>query len=149
MRPGATRVALLALVLLVGGGLWLGWPASGTVKQGEPPALVWEKWSPDAVAKLQAENRIIYVDFTARWCATCQTNKTIVFHSERVLQAFADRKVATLRADWTSRDPQITAELAKFQRSAIPFNLVYKPGASKPVELPALLTPDIVLKEIG
>jgi thiol:disulfide interchange protein DsbD len=149
MRPGATRVALLALLLLVGGGLWLGWPVQRVAKQGEPPPLVWEKWSPDAVAKLQAENRIVFVDFTARWCATCQTNKTIVFHSARVLQEFADRKVATLRADWTNKDAQITAELAKFQRSAIPFNLVYKPGVGKPVELPALLTPDIVLKEIG
>ncbi len=149
MRPGAQRVALLALLLLVGGGAWLGWPVRSAPKQGEPPLLVWEKWSPDAVARLQAENRIIYVDFTARWCATCQTNKTIVFHSDRVLRVFAERKVATLRADWTNKDAQITAELAKFQRSAIPFNLVYKPGAGKPVELPALLTPDIVLNEIG
>jgi thiol:disulfide interchange protein DsbD len=148
-RRGGMRVAVAALLLLVGGGMWLGWPAQATAKKGEPPLLVWEKWSPDAVAKLQAENRIIYVDFTARWCATCQTNKKIVFHSDRVLQVFADKKVATLRADWTNSDPQITAELAKFQRSAIPFNLVYKPGAAKPVELPALLTPDIVLKEIG
>jgi len=148
-RPGAVRLAFVALVLLVGGGLWLGWPTQALVKKGEPPAVVWEKWSPEAVARLQAENRTIYVDFTARWCATCQTNKQLVFHSERVLRLFADRKVATLRADWTNDDPQITAELAKFRRSAIPFNLIYKPGASKPVELPALLTPDIVLREIG
>ena len=149
MRPRAVQLGRVALLLLAGGGLWLGWPAQGTVQQGDAPPVVWEKWSPETVARLQAENRIIYVDFTARWCATCQTNKTLVFHSDKVLRAFADRRIVALRADWTNRDPQITAELAKFQRSAIPFNLVYKPGAAQPVELPALLTPDAVLKEIG
>ena len=136
------------MVLLVGGGLWLGWPVQRSSGQGGPPPVVWEKWSPERVAQLQAENRIIYVDFTARWCATCQTNKQIVFHSDRVLQAFAQKNVATLRADWTNSDPQITAELAKFQRSAIPFNLIYKPGSGRPVELPTLLTPELVLREI-
>lgn len=147
-RRGAARLAVMALVLLVGGGLWLGWPVQRSSGQGGPPPVVWEKWSPERVAQLQAENRIIYVDFTARWCATCQTNKQIVFHSDRVLQAFAQKNVATLRADWTNSDPQITAELAKFQRSAIPFNLIYKPGSGRPVELPTLLTPELVLREI-
>ena len=32
--------------------------------------------------------------------------------------------LAALRGDWTSKDPAITAELAKYQRSAVPFNLV-------------------------
>jgi thiol:disulfide interchange protein/DsbC/DsbD-like thiol-disulfide interchange protein len=146
-RPGAAWIAVSALLLLGGSGLWLGWPQRAAQQQGAPPAVVWDKWSPETVARLQAEGRYIYVDFTARWCATCQTNKKVVFHSDKVLQQFAARKVATLRADWTNNDPQITAELAKYQRSAIPFDLLYKPGGGQPVELPALLTPDIVLKE--
>ena len=45
------------------------------------PAITWEPWSPEAVARLRGEGRIVYVDFTARWCATCQTNKKLVFGS--------------------------------------------------------------------
>ena len=65
-----------------------------------------------------------------------------------MLRAFREKKIVTLRADWTNRDPAITAELARWNRSAVPFDLIYLPGKSKPVELPELLTPEIVLKAI-
>jgi thiol:disulfide interchange protein DsbD len=125
---------LLALLLV---GAWLGWPAQSKV--------VWEPWSPEAVTKLRAEKRTIYVDFTARWCATCQTNKKLVFGSADVLKVFADKKIATLRADWTNKDPRITAELAAYNRSAVPFNVIWLPGKDAPVILPELLTPGSVL----
>ena len=134
---GRVRFGHAGLVALLLTGAWLGWPA--------PAKIVWEPWSPEAVAKLRAEKRIVYVDFTARWCATCQTNKKLVFGSGEVLKVFAEKKVATLRADWTNKDPRITAELAAYQRSAVPFNVVWLPGKEAPVLLPELLTPGIVL----
>ena len=66
-----------------------------------------------------------------------------------MLKSFRDRKVATLRGDWTNRDPLITAELARFKRAAVPFNLVYLPGAAEPKVLPELLTPSIVLDALA
>ena len=87
----------------------------------------------------------MYVDFTARWCATCQANKRLVFHDDEVLKYFADHKVATLRADWTNRDPRITTELAAYNRSAVPFNLIWVPGKDQPVILPEILTATTVL----
>jgi thiol:disulfide interchange protein DsbD len=68
-----------------------------------------------------------------------------VFHNQEVLGYFRDHKIATLRGDWTNQDPQITAELAKYQRSAVPFNLIWLPGKTGPVILPELLTPGTVL----
>jgi thiol:disulfide interchange protein DsbD len=62
-----------------------------------------------------------------------------------VLKAFHDRKIAALRGDWTNRDPLITAELARWKRAAVPFNLVYLPGQAEPRTLPELLTPGVVL----
>jgi thiol:disulfide interchange protein DsbD len=149
--PGAKqsqmRFAAAALVLLFAAGAWIGWPRASAANASAD--VTWEKWSPEAVQALRADNRIIYVDFTARWCATCQANKKLVFHSRDVLDTFAAKKIATLRADWTNQDPQITAELAKYQRNAIPFNLVYLPGEATPKILPEVLTPDIVLKAVG
>lgn len=146
-QPGAsagrTRFGLIAGLAVLVLGAWVGWP-----KEPAPNEVVWEKWSPETVAKLRGENRLIYVDFTARWCATCQTNKQLVFHSADVLKFFRDHKIATLRGDWTNRDPQITAELAKYQRSAVPFNVIWKPGQNDPVILPALLTPSVVLDAV-
>jgi thiol:disulfide interchange protein DsbD len=137
---GRVRFGYTGLIALLLVGAWLGWPAKSKV--------TWEAWSPEAVAKLRAEKRLIYVDFTARWCATCQTNKKIVFASSDVLKTFADKKIATLRADWTNKDPRITAELAAYQRSAVPFNLIWLPGKDAPVILPELLTPGIVLDAV-
>ena len=137
---GRARFGLVAGLAIFVFGTWTGWPQAPGATE-----VTWEKWSPKTVAQLRSENRIIYVDFTARWCATCQANKKLVFHDNDVLQYFANQKIATLRGDWTNQDPQITAELAKYQRSAVPFNVIWKPGQSDPIILPELLTPSIVL----
>jgi thiol:disulfide interchange protein DsbD len=150
--PGASanraRFGVISLVVVGAFGLWLGWPRDARAQAANPgssPSVTWEPWSPEAVAKLRAEGRTIYVDFTARWCATCQTNKKLVFGSDEVRKYFADNKIVTLRGDWTNQDARITAELAAYQRSAVPFNVVWKPGKDTPVILPELLTPSTVL----
>ena len=58
---------------------------------------------------------------------------------------WAARGVVLLRGDWTNRDPQITAELARWNRSAVPFNLIYGPGQPESVALPELLSPTKIL----
>ena len=147
--PGRTRFGVAGLIALTVAGTWLGWPRTLEARPASAtagaPEVVWNAWSPEAVEKLRAEGRIVYVDFTARWCATCQTNKLAVFHSEEVLKFFAVKKIATLRADWTNKNPQIAAELAKYGRRAVPFNLVWLPGKPEPLILPEVLTPNVVL----
>ena len=147
---GRARFGVAGLVLVGATGLWLGWPHNAAARSAAAtasgaPEVVWEPWSKEAVAQLRAAGRPIYVDFTARWCATCQANKKVLFHNDELLRTFAERKVATLRADWTNQDPRITAELAAYHRSAVPFNVIWLPGKDAPVILPELLTPGIVL----
>ena len=146
--PGRVRLGVGALVFLGTVGIWSGWPrgistAADAAARGE---IVWEPWSPESVARYRAEGRSIYVDFTARWCATCQTNKKLVFASQEVKEFLARERVVTLRGDWTNKNPQITAELAAYQRSAVPFNVIWLPGRASPAILPELLTPGIVLE---
>lgn len=140
LKPGSqTRVRgwVLTVVFAVFGG----WLVFSPVRP-----LEWEDWSPERVAQLQAQGRPVYVDFTARWCATCQVNKRVVFSSEEVLERFKKDRVAMLKADWTDRNDTITAELAKYGRSAVPFNLLYGAKSdNEPLILPELLTPGIVL----
>jgi len=142
--PARARFGLIAGVALIAAGAWTGWP-----RPPAPTDLTWDKWSPEAVSALRTDGRIVYVDFTARWCATCQANKRLVFHSDAVLGAFRAKHIATLRGDWTNQDPQITAELAKYHRSAVPFNLVWLPGRTDPILLPEILTPGIVLNAVN
>jgi thiol:disulfide interchange protein DsbD len=152
VRQTLGRVTAAALLV---GGLWLGWPKEAAAAPAPGAtgaaayAVVWEKWSPQAVAAAQAAGKFAYVDFTARWCATCQTNKATVFKSEDVLAEFGRRGVVLFKADWTNKDPLITQELAKWNRSAVPFNLIYAPGRADPVVLPELLTGGIVLEKLA
>ena len=59
-------------------------------------------------------------------------------------RAFADHKVAALKADWTNQDSEITALLASHGRSGVPLYLYFGPGAEAPVVLPQLLTESTV-----
>jgi len=142
-KPARVRFGFIGGAALLILGTALAWP-----RAAEPTDIVWQHWSPEAVAAARAENKTIYVDFTARWCATCQANKRLVFGSAEVKRLLRDRGVVMLKGDWTNHDPAITAELAKYGRSAVPFNLIYKPGATEPLALPELLTADTVLKAL-
>ena len=134
--------AVLAAALLAGGIAW-GWPVAPSTE------VVWQTWSPETVAQLRGAGRVVYVDFTARWCATCQSNKAIVFSSAKVRAALRERGVVLLRADWTNKDPRITEALASFDRSAVPLDLIYAPGRAAPEVLPELLTPELVLDALA
>ena len=145
------RIAKIACLLILGGGLFYGWPSPSISIDAseEAPAIVWGKWSPGKPEQLAAEGKTVYVDFTARWCVTCQSNKAVVFSSTEVRRYFAENNIVTLKADWTNRDDTIAQELEKYGRSAVPFNLVYHPNNPEhPTMLPELLTPDTVLNAL-
>ena len=99
------------------------------------------------VAQLRSEGRTIFVDFTADWCLTCKVNERVALSTDRVRQAFKERNVAYLVADWTNPDPAITKALTQFKRPGVPMYLVYVNG-DEPKLLPQVLTPDIVISSL-
>ena len=106
----------------------------------------WEPWSQAAVDKYRAEGRPVFVDFTAAWCLSCKVNEAVALGTDGVKQAFAEKKVALFRADWTQADPAISEALQKYNRDGVPLYLLYSPKApDAPQILPAVLTPGIVL----
>ncbi len=69
----------------------------------------------------------MFIDFTAAWCVTCQYNKRTLADAG-LLAEFDGRYVAMLRADWTRRDPAITAALAALGRNGVPVYVLQAPG---------------------
>jgi thiol:disulfide interchange protein/DsbC/DsbD-like thiol-disulfide interchange protein len=160
---GWSHAKMVALVAFgaVAASIWL---AVHYAAEGAPPvgasgarapgadagdAAAWEPWSAQRVAQALAEGRPVFVDFTAAWCVSCQANKKLVLDREPIVQEMAQRKVLRLRADWTQRDPVITAELARHGRNGVPLYLLYAPSAQRPRVLPELLTVGLMTEALG
>ena len=88
----------------------------------------WHDWTPDRFAQLQAAGTPVFVDYTAAWCVTCQYNKATTLSEPGLLDAFAAEGVVLLRADWTRRDPAVTAALAAVGRNGVPTYALYRTG---------------------
>jgi hypothetical protein len=58
------------------------------------------------------------------------------------------KKVALLRADWTRRDPAVTAALRELGRSGVPLYVIYAPGRA-PVLLSEILSVDELRRELA
>ncbi len=125
---------------VAGGGL-----AGAASKAGTASSAAWQTWSEARVAEALAAGRPVFVDFTAAWCVSCQANKRLALERASVRSAFEQAGVVRLKADWTQRDPLITAALARHGRNGVPLYLLYSPGRDRPEVLPELLTPGIVL----
>jgi len=98
----------------------------------------WQAWAPGRVEQIVATGQPVFVDFTAAWCVTCQYNKKTTLSNKDVLADMAQKNVALLRADWTRRDPAISAALAELGRNGVPVYVVYKQGRA-PVVLAEIL----------
>lgn len=110
--------------------------SNGSASNG---SAVWQPWSETAVAQSLAQGRPVFVDFTAAWCVTCQINKKSTLSNNEVLADFAAHQVTLMRADWTRRDPTITAALTALGRSGVPVYVLHAPGKA-PLVLSELLS---------
>lgn len=142
LRSGGRRpLALMALVVLALLTASLGKhitqpPASADTASARGP---WQSWTPDTVTQSLASGQAVFVDFTAAWCVTCQYNKKTTLADAGLLADFDARQVKLLRADWTRRDPGITAALAELGRNGVPVYVLYQTGQA-PVVLSEILS---------
>ena len=138
---------LLGVVILLFG---VGTPIVLAMSSNEPVAYDYDgDWSPDRVRELQSDGKGVFIDFTASWCITCQVNKKTTLFTKAVQSSFEDNNVEFLVADWTKRDDVIGAELARHGRAGVPLYLYYPKGATEPVVLPQILTPDVVVSAVS
>lgn len=109
-----------------------------------------KRYDPEEVVELIKQSQPVFIDFTASWCITCQWNKKSVLNQQKVVDAFVKRGVNLRYADWTSKDPRITAELEKYGRSGVPTYVLYSGIPNDPPKvLPELLSTSLLLETLS
>ncbi|MGH7970092.1 MAG: protein-disulfide reductase DsbD family protein, partial [Limisphaerales bacterium] len=151
-------LAVIAILLILGTGYasvlerHLRWrePAGQVGSQGglvsDSGDVHWQPWSPTAVAQGRAEHRPVLVDFTAKWCLTCNTIVKPALESSSVRKKLQQLNAVALVGDYTGLPDNITEELGRFGRAGVPLVLVY-PGKSNaaPIILPEAMTPGMIV----
>lgn len=139
-----SRAVIAALVL--GGG----WFCVDQIVRAEPMADTNSGSFATQLANAQKTGRLVFVDFTARWCAICQSNKKFVIDSDPVQKALQDQQAVFLQADYTSYSEDIAELLHRFNAPSVPLYVIYPAGKpDAPVVLPTLLTQQAVLDALA
>ncbi|MDG2243235.1 MAG: protein-disulfide reductase DsbD family protein [Rhodospirillaceae bacterium] len=106
-----------------------------------------EPYSPARLDELRARGTPVFINFTAAWCITCLVNEKAVLSNADVQAALESKGVVYLKADWTNRDPSITAALESFGRSGVPLYVLYD-AAGQPQVQPQILTPGAFIEAL-
>jgi thiol:disulfide interchange protein DsbD len=122
-------------------------PSTATEQNGA--GIAWQPWSVAAVEKARSEHRPVLVDFTAKWCLTCNTVIKPALESDAVRQKLKELNAVALLGDYTRFPEDITEELTRHSRAGVPLVLVYPPDPTKPpIVLPEALTASMVVSAL-
>lgn len=108
----------------------------GNAKAGNDMSKAgWIPYTEEALQSAQAEGKTVLIDFTAKWCLSCNTVVWPALQSESVQDKLHKNDVVTMLADFTDRPRHIRRKLVEFGNPALPFILVYPGDGSEPITL--------------
>jgi thiol:disulfide interchange protein len=111
-------------------------PVTGDARLATAPAgIEWQPWSPEALAAARATGRPILVDFTAKWCLTCQTIVRPALESAVVRKKLQQINAIALLEDSNDLSGPVAAELARYEQAGVPLVLVYPSGPESVAEI--------------
>jgi len=109
---------------------------------------LWQTFDQSLLINQIAQGKVILVDVTADWCLTCKFNKIMVLNSPEINSLLKSGEIIGLRADITKPDDEVMKYMAKYDRYAIPFNIVYGPNAQNGILMSELLNKNEILEAI-
>ena len=102
------------------------------------------EWYEGIEDDLRNKNQPYFINFTAAWCITCQSNEITAFSKDKFKSLMEENNIEYIKADWTNRNDAITRSLKRYGRSGVPFYVYWEPGFENPKILPAILTDQII-----
>lgn len=100
----------------------------------------WQGFAPETIARHVADGKTVLVDISADWCLTCQVNDRLVFDRPEMVAWRGQDNVVPMRGDWSKPDAEIKSFLARYQKQALPFAILFTPRAPEGILLPELVT---------
>jgi thiol:disulfide interchange protein DsbD len=112
-------------------------------------SLEWEPFVASEVQERRALGKPVFIDFTAAWCLSCKVNERVALADQAVIKKMLELNISTFKADWTTRNAEITHALAQYGRNSVPLYILYGPQSEEALILPEILTPGIVLNALN
>ncbi len=110
---------------------------------------LWIDFSEETIKDLIAQDKVILVDITADWCITCKFNKIRVLKSKEIIDKLKNGEIIGVRGQLDIANEKIMDYMKKFNRYAIPFNIVYGPNAKEGILTNELLSKEELLETIN
>jgi len=127
--PKKMAVRTMAVVLALGGGLWL-LPAPRPSAQA---AIDWQPYDAQVVQQAVAQHRPVLLDFMADWCTNCKIVDQRVYHDPGIARLLRDKNVLAIKADTTLIDYPATTDFRTIYGEAgnVPASIVLLPDGSR------------------
>lgn len=131
---------LVALGLTVGGAVLLVSvePAPAGPDSELIGGVTWHNFDKVDVEQRAQKGDLVFIDFTADWCATCKVNEATAIHTDASRALFEKLGVVAVRGDFTTHNDKIAAWLARFEEPSVPLYVVIPAG--RPAEAFKLAT---------
>ncbi|MFM8186104.1 MAG: protein-disulfide reductase DsbD family protein, partial [Alphaproteobacteria bacterium] len=110
---------------------------------------LWKTFDETLLSNQIAQGKVVLVDVTADWYLTCKFNKILVLNSPEINSLLKSGEIIGFRADITKPDDEVMKYMAKYDRYAIPFNIVYGPNAQNGILVSELLNKNEILEAIN
>ncbi|GGD33390.1 protein-disulfide reductase DsbD family protein [Pseudoxanthomonas indica] len=141
-KPVQRALALLVLAAAIVP-LWMAHRVPSPTLAAAPVAGV-VAYSPEKLAELRAQGKVVFVDITADWCVTCKANEKTVLNREAFRQSLAAVDGVFMQGDWTNVDASITTFLEQHDAVGVPLYVVYPRGGGEGEVLPTVLSQSMV-----
>lgn len=83
--------------------------------------------------------KTVIVAVGADWCLTCKYNDTVVFDLPSITERITAPNIKFIKVDWTNYDREVLKFMEKYQRSGLPFYILFSPLAPDGIVLPEIL----------
>jgi len=111
--------------------------------------IKWNDFNQNFLNETVNSGKPVFLDFTADWCFTCKVTEQTVLETNLIQEKIEEYGITPIRADWTSRNDEITQLLKSFGRSGVPLYVVIPGGKlNDPIVLPEVITQSILVEAL-